>query len=80
MLLNIFSSQFQLSRAAAKRCEDKRHDFAFEIGDYPPEYLVAADEAAVNILTTYRANGWALSGLRARKKCCFVRGTRYYLL
>ncbi|KAJ7230136.1 hypothetical protein GGX14DRAFT_315442, partial [Mycena pura] len=25
----------------------------------------------VNILTTYRRNGWATKGLRARKRCCF---------
>jgi hypothetical protein len=47
------------------------------VGQYPPEYLVAADEAAVNILTTYRTNGWALRGLQAHKRCCFIRGTRY---
>lgn len=41
------------------------------------EYLVAGDEAAVNILTTYRTNGWAVQGLQARKRCNFVRGTRY---
>ena len=66
----------KLSQVAAERCEEQRREFAFEIGNYPPEYLVAADEAAVNILTTYRENGWALQGLCARKKCCFVRGTR----
>ncbi|KAJ7351609.1 hypothetical protein DFH08DRAFT_653313, partial [Mycena albidolilacea] len=26
----------------------------------------------VNILTSYRRNGWATKGLRARKRCCFV--------
>jgi hypothetical protein len=67
---------FQLSQAAAERCEADRQQFAFEIGQYPPEYLVAADEAAVNVLTTYRTNGWAIHSLRARKKCCFVRGQR----
>ena len=67
---------FQLSRAARERCEAVRQQFAFEIGQYPPECLVAADEAAVNILTTYRTNEWAMQGLRSRKKCCFVRGTR----
>jgi hypothetical protein len=51
----------------------------FDIGEFPPEYLVCADEAAVNVLTTYRINGWSLAGLRARKRCCFVRGTRYVL-
>ncbi|KAJ7658915.1 hypothetical protein B0H17DRAFT_912328, partial [Mycena rosella] len=25
----------------------------------------------VNILTSYRRNGWSLKGLRARKRCCF---------
>ncbi|KAJ7229030.1 hypothetical protein GGX14DRAFT_344831, partial [Mycena pura] len=34
---------------------------------YPPNYLVFADEAAVNILTTYHINGWSQKGLRARK-------------
>jgi hypothetical protein len=74
------STFFKLSRLAAERDEERRREFAFEIGNYPPEYLVAADEAAVNILTTYRANGWATHGLRARKRCCFVRGTRYCIL
>lgn len=68
---------FKLSRAATERCEERRQEFCYEIGQYPPEYLVAADEAAVNILTTYRTNGWAVEGLRARKRCCIVRGTRY---
>ncbi|KAJ7771327.1 hypothetical protein DFH07DRAFT_714913, partial [Mycena maculata] len=44
---------------AAERCEDSRRDFALEVGKYPAEYLVTADEAAVNILTTYRNNGWS---------------------
>lgn len=73
-------SSKKLSKAAAERCEEARHDFAIEMGDIPPEYLVTADEAAVNVLTTYRTNGWSLQGLRARKKCCFVRGTRYSVL
>jgi hypothetical protein len=68
---------FQLSKAAAERCEEAQHDFAIEIGAIPPESLVAADEAAVNVLTMYRTNGWSLQGLRARKRCCFVRGMRY---
>ena len=41
--------------------------------------LICADEAAVNVLTTYRTNGWSLTGLWARKRCCFVRGTRYVI-
>ena len=49
----------------------------FNIGEFPLEYLVCADEAAVNVLTTYRINGWSLAGLRAWKWCCFVRGTWY---
>jgi hypothetical protein len=62
-----------------ERCQEVRNTFALEIGAYPVEYLVAADEAAVNILTTYRTNGWSIQGLRARKRCNFVRGTRYVL-
>jgi len=30
-----------------------------EIGGEPPERLVTADEAAVNILTSYHENRWA---------------------
>ncbi|KAF7335978.1 DDE family endonuclease [Mycena sanguinolenta] len=70
----------KLSRTAAERCEDSRREFVLEVGKYPPEYLVTADEAAVNILTTYRNNGWSYRGLRAPKKCNFVRGIRYSLL
>jgi hypothetical protein len=66
----------QLSRAAAERCEDSRRAFALEVGKYPAEYLVTAEETAVNILTTYRNNGWSYRGLRAPKKCNFVRGIR----
>jgi hypothetical protein len=47
-----------------------------EIGNEPADRIVCADESAVNILTTYRRNGWAMRGLRARKHCRFVRGTR----
>lgn len=48
-----------------------------EIGQEPPERIVTADESAVNILTTYRLNGWGIRGARAHKKAKFVRGTRY---
>jgi len=48
-----------------------------DIGEEPPERIVTVDESAVNILTTYRLNGWAFKGTRARKSCKFVRGTRY---
>ncbi|PPQ84486.1 hypothetical protein CVT24_012184 [Panaeolus cyanescens] len=71
-------SSKKLSRTASERSEEARMDFSFQIGEYPPEYLVAADEAAVNILTTYRTNGWSLKGLRARKQCCFCQ--RYSIL
>lgn len=46
-------SHLQLSCAAAERCKEARQDFALNVGQYPPECLVTADEAAVNILTTY---------------------------
>ncbi|KAJ7663361.1 hypothetical protein DFH06DRAFT_947820, partial [Mycena polygramma] len=48
-----------LSKPAAERCEEARRNFVFEVGKYPAEYLVTADESAVNILTTYRLNGWS---------------------
>jgi hypothetical protein len=66
----------QLSKPAAERCEEARRDFAFEVGKYPADYPVTADESAVNLLTTYRLNGWAYEGTQARKACNFVRGTR----
>jgi len=50
-----------------------------EIGQEPPGQIVFANESAVNILTTYRENGWAAKGMRARKSCCFVRGTQFGL-
>ncbi|KAF8078346.1 hypothetical protein FPV67DRAFT_1382651, partial [Lyophyllum atratum] len=49
----------KLSKMAAERSEEVRRKFIMEIGAEPPEYLVMADEAAVNILTTYRSNGWS---------------------
>jgi hypothetical protein len=70
----------QLSEAAAERCEESRRAFAMEIGMEPAENIVCADECAVNILTTYRNNGWAYTGVRARQQCNFVRGTRYNCL
>ncbi|KAJ6516553.1 hypothetical protein C8R47DRAFT_954146, partial [Mycena vitilis] len=39
----------KLSKPAAERCDESRRIFAFEVGQYPAEYLVTADEAAVNI-------------------------------
>jgi hypothetical protein len=69
----------QLSKAASERCADARRTFSLEIGQEPVERLVCADESAVNILTSYRDNGWAFTGVRARKRTCFVRGTRCVL-
>ncbi|KAJ7182124.1 hypothetical protein C8R46DRAFT_885205 [Mycena filopes] len=69
-------SSKKLSRHAAERCETARRDFIMEIGDEPADRIVCADESAVNILTSYLHNGWSLVGLRSRKRCCFVRGTR----
>lgn len=66
----------QLSKAAAECCEEARRRFALEIGQYPVDHLVMADESAVNVLTTYRENGWAYTGVRARKRCNFVWGIR----
>lgn len=77
--LTILSLPYQLSKAAAERSEEARRAFRLEIGAEPPERIVTADESAVNILTTYRQNGWSYRGIRARKKCKFVRGTRYVL-
>ncbi|KAJ7107306.1 hypothetical protein C8R43DRAFT_905767 [Mycena crocata] len=48
-----------------------------EIGQELADHIVCADESAVNILTTYRRNGWATKNLCAYRHCCFVRGTRY---
>ncbi|KAJ7203048.1 hypothetical protein GGX14DRAFT_369858 [Mycena pura] len=63
-------SSKKLSVQAAERCADARRAFIMEIGDEPADRIVCADESAVNILTSYRRNGWS------RKRCCFVRGTR----
>ncbi|KAJ7196591.1 hypothetical protein B0H12DRAFT_985715, partial [Mycena haematopus] len=41
-------SNKKLSRVAAERSASKRRAYKHEIGNYPPEYLVFADEAAVN--------------------------------
>ncbi|KAJ6453022.1 hypothetical protein C8R47DRAFT_946912, partial [Mycena vitilis] len=52
-------SSKKLSRAAAERCEHARWHFLMEIGDEPADRIVCADESAVNILTSYRRNGWS---------------------
>ncbi|KAJ7140339.1 hypothetical protein C8R46DRAFT_849173, partial [Mycena filopes] len=49
----------KLSRQAAERCAHARRDFIMKIGDEPADRIVCADESAVNILTTYRRNGWS---------------------
>lgn len=72
-----FLQLLQLSKAAQERCEIARREFVMEIGDEPVERIVCGDEAAVNILTSYRENGWARQGVRAQKRTRFVRGTRY---
>ncbi|KAF8133505.1 hypothetical protein K438DRAFT_1538154, partial [Mycena galopus ATCC 62051] len=52
-------SSKKLSRQAAERCADARRAFIMEIGDEPADRIVCADESAVNILTSYRRNGWS---------------------
>jgi hypothetical protein len=65
----------QLSRAASERCEAARCEFTLQVGGEPVERFVCGDEAAVNVLMSYRENGWAQHGIRARKRTRFVRGT-----
>jgi len=48
-----------------------------EIDGEPPERLVTADEAAVNILISYCENGWVPRGMCAQKRTRFTRGARY---
>ncbi|THU82808.1 hypothetical protein K435DRAFT_690821, partial [Dendrothele bispora CBS 962.96] len=55
-------SSKKLTRQANERLESRRLGYLMEIGDEPPERLVCGDESAVNILTTYRTNGWSLRG------------------
>ncbi|KAG6905176.1 hypothetical protein DXG01_004391 [Tephrocybe rancida] len=43
----------KLSKMAAEQSEEAQRNFILTIGAEPPEYLVMADKAAVNILTTY---------------------------
>ncbi|RDB26780.1 hypothetical protein Hypma_005272 [Hypsizygus marmoreus] len=70
----------KLSKAAAECCDEARHKFALEIGNEPPERIVTRDKSAVNILTTFRANGWAYTSVHSCKCCNFVHGVRYSLL
>ncbi|KIK77099.1 hypothetical protein PAXRUDRAFT_17727 [Paxillus rubicundulus Ve08.2h10] len=55
----------QLSWTAAECSEDLRLNFTMAIGDEPPDRVVCINESAVNVLTTYRMNGWSYEGLRA---------------
>jgi hypothetical protein len=64
---------------AAERCAEARREFVLEVGRESPENIVCVDESAVNVLTTYCQNGWAYQGVRARKRCNFVRGARCVL-
>lgn len=51
----------------------------YRVGQYSSEQLVFVDESACNKRTVYRNYGWALSGKRAIKRACFVRGRRYVI-
>ncbi|KAJ7355349.1 hypothetical protein DFH08DRAFT_690544, partial [Mycena albidolilacea] len=67
----------KLSKPAAKRCEEARRAFAFEVGKYPVNYLVTAHESAVNLLTTYRrmAGRTRAHGLAKPVTLCVIQGT-----
>ncbi|KAJ3713251.1 hypothetical protein DFJ43DRAFT_961584, partial [Lentinula guzmanii] len=52
-------SRKKLSKHAAECLQHKVNTFIMQIKDEPFERLVCADEAAVNIHTTYRENGWS---------------------
>ncbi|KAJ3719075.1 hypothetical protein DFJ43DRAFT_980572, partial [Lentinula guzmanii] len=49
----------RLNVTAAECLQHKVTTFIMQIKDEPFECLVCADEAAVNIHTTYRENGWS---------------------
>jgi DDE superfamily endonuclease len=46
------------------------------MGTYEADQLVFVDESAVDRRTTYRGNGWSLSGKKASQKAFFYRGCR----
>ncbi|KAF8888944.1 hypothetical protein CPB84DRAFT_1623949, partial [Gymnopilus junonius] len=52
------SSSFWLSKVAQEHSEEAQCAFVLAVGNEPPEWLVTADESAVNILTSYHQNGW----------------------
>jgi hypothetical protein len=55
-------TSLQLSKAAAKHCEEAWNEFCCRAGAYPSDYFVWVDESAVDLRTTYWINGWALKG------------------
>ncbi|KAG8920644.1 hypothetical protein FRC01_000657 [Tulasnella sp. 417] len=69
-----------LTKTAIERNEAKRANYLYSAGRYTPGQLVFVDESACNRRTVYRNYGWALSGKRAIKRACFVRGRRYSIL
>jgi hypothetical protein len=52
----------KLSQKAAELCEEKCRHFVLAISNESFERIVTADESAVNVLTTFRENGWAYKG------------------
>jgi transposase len=75
-ITNFLGTSLQLSKAAAERCEEARNEFRFRAGAYPSDFFVWVDESAVDLRTTYRLNGWAYKGRRARIRAVFRRGKR----
>lgn len=71
------TDSYQLSKAAAERCEDARRRFRFALGQEPAWRMVFTDESSVNMLTTYRTMGRAYKGQRAKIRSFFQRGDRY---
>ena len=70
-------SRLQITRQAAERSAEKRSAFCLDIAlHYSPEQLVFVDESSCDLRTTYRANGWSLSGTRATRSSFFFRGIR----
>lgn len=66
----------QLSKRAMEQTEDSRTAYQFCIGAEDAPRLVFVDESAINLRTTYRLNGWAMRGRRARILAHFQRGKR----
>lgn len=68
--------QMQLSKRALEQTEATRSVYEFKAGGENPQRFVFVDESALNLRTTYRLNGWALRGHRARILAHFQRGKR----